>query len=123
MYDTNGDGVITISDVINWLIWLFFLPGDSFLYFIMTAHPEVARFFEISIDNFHGFLSGIFSLIGWVLVFGIFLGITDLGSNKKVVEKQRELDKKAVDEDVKKIIEEDQKRSEEKWKEEKDHQD
>jgi hypothetical protein len=43
--DTNGDGIITISDVVN---WLFFLSGDGFLYGVKTWLPGVAQVFELS---------------------------------------------------------------------------
>ena len=66
--DTNGDGAITITDVWNWLVWLFFLPGDCFLYFIMAVFPDLAQFFELSSNSYHGFISGIFSFIVWVVI-------------------------------------------------------
>jgi large-conductance mechanosensitive channel len=82
-YDTNGDGFITISDVINWLIWLFFLPGDSFLYFIMTVFPRSARCFEISYNNYHGFISGLVSFIVWAFIIFILLAIKVTIDEKK----------------------------------------
>lgn len=81
VYDTNGDGFITISDVIDWLIWLFFLPGDSFLYFLIKQYTSISRFFEIDVDNFHGILSGILSFVMWFIIYafiyGVYLGIKE----------------------------------------------
>ena len=61
--DINHDGYITITDVFGWLSWLFFLPGDSIIYFLIIKYPNITRFFEIGFDNYRGFLSAILSII------------------------------------------------------------
>ena len=116
--DTNGDSIITISDVVNWIIWLFFLPGDTFLYCIITIFPNIARFFEVSNDNFHGFLSGFLSFFAWCCIFSILAVIESIGKQKKV---RGESSSGAYL--AKKIIAEDQKLWEEDWNKEKKHRD
>ena len=81
--DTNEDSIITIRDVLNWVSWLFFLPGDSFLYWINTEFPNIARFFEISNDSFHGIISGFLSFFAWCAIFGILAVIESISKQIK----------------------------------------
>ena len=84
-WDINGDGVFTITDVFKSTGRLFFLPGDSLIYFTIKEAPGVARFLELGRDSFHGILSGTISLIAWVLFLVILLLIREL--IKKTYEK------------------------------------
>lgn len=72
-WDINGDGIFTITDVFKLIAQLFFLPGDSLIYFTINEAPEVARFLELGRNSLHGFLSGIFSLIVWIVFLAILL--------------------------------------------------
>ena len=75
--DINGDGIFTVTDVFKSTGRLFFLPGDSLIYFTINEAPRVARFLELGRDSFHGILSGIISLIAWVLFLVIVLLIRE----------------------------------------------
>lgn len=66
--DINQDGVFTISDVQGWIIQLYFLPGEFFLYILINYFSSIALFFEIDPGSSHGVLSGLISFIAWVLV-------------------------------------------------------
>ena len=69
--DMNLDGIFTISDIMAILIQLFFLPGDSLLFFILNYLPKVTELLELSYDNYHGMFAGIVSFIVWVLLIPI----------------------------------------------------
>ena len=75
--DMNHSGSVTISDVWLWFEWLYFYPGDGFLYLIINKIPSVAKFFEISFDSYAGFFSGFVSFVCWLLVLGIMFWIDD----------------------------------------------
>jgi len=59
--DMNYDGAVTISDIWLWVKWAYFYLGDLFLYGVNQVLPEVARFFELSCDNYGGWISGVIS--------------------------------------------------------------
>jgi len=69
--DVNQDDAITISDVLGWLSWLFFLPGNSLIYVTVNYLPELAQFFELTLKDYNGFFSGIISVVLWILTFVI----------------------------------------------------
>jgi len=64
--DMNFDGHVTISDVWLWVKWLYFYPGDLLLSIIIGT--PFGRFFEVSPNNFGGFLSFLLSLPIWVVI-------------------------------------------------------
>ena len=66
--DMNSDGVFTISDIIEIFIQLFFLPGDSLLFLILSYLPKATKLLELSYDNYHGVFAGIVSFIVWVFL-------------------------------------------------------
>ena len=70
--DMNWDGVVTISDIWLWIKWLYFYPGDGFLHIIITTSPSVATFFELTVNDFGGGLSGSFSFFTWFMVLFLF---------------------------------------------------
>ncbi len=76
--DMNFDGIFTISDIIEILIQLFFLPGDSLLFFILNYLPEVTRLLELSYDDYHGIFAGIVSFIVWVFLLPVIVKIIKL---------------------------------------------
>jgi len=76
--DTNQDGVITYNDVTEWVMWVFYAPGDGILHWVMTNWPGFATFFEITPANYCGFLSLALSAFAWGALIGIttmFLGV------------------------------------------------
>ena len=67
----NNDGVVSISDVGQWIGWAYFYPGDALLGSIMAIIPEMATFFEISPANYGGVLSGLISFNIWAPLIGL----------------------------------------------------
>ena len=74
----NNDGNVTLDDVQAWLIQLYFLPGDAFLYSMIHFTPSIASFFRMNASSYHGFSSGIISLFIWAFIMLIVIG-ADLG--------------------------------------------
>ena len=75
--DMNYSGSITISDVGIWWKWLYFYPGDGFIYFLVNSAPDVGHFLEVSYSDYGGILSGVVSFIVWITVIGIYSAIAD----------------------------------------------
>lgn len=73
--DMNYSGSITISDVWLWFKWLYFYPGDGVVYSLLNVVPELGHFFEITYSSYGGVLSGITSLLFWVIAFIISVEI------------------------------------------------
>ena len=46
--DMNADGIVTISDVWLWIEWLFYWPGDGFIYILIHKFSTFAQFFELT---------------------------------------------------------------------------
>ena len=71
-WDMTGDGAITITDVWQWVGWVFPLPGDFVIWAFVTWPPlvPIGRFFELSQG---GWVSGIIS--AWVWLWGAFITI------------------------------------------------
>ncbi len=67
--DMNFDGVVTIRDVMAWIGWLFYYPGDYAIFLLISKEPSLAQFFEINYGNYGGLLSLVLSLGVWVIVF------------------------------------------------------
>lgn len=66
--DMNHDGSFTISDVIKWLGWFFFYPGDRCIKFMVEYTPGLAKFFEVSYRNYGGIVSATISGLFWLIV-------------------------------------------------------
>jgi len=64
--DMNLDGVITISDVLLWLKWLYFLPGD--LAALILLGTPAGDFFEITLRSVQGVGSGVLSFLFWFVI-------------------------------------------------------
>ncbi len=71
--DMNLDGAFTMGDIIEILIQLFFLPGDSLLFLILNYTPKVTNALEFSYDNYHGIFTGIVSFIVWFFLLPIIV--------------------------------------------------
>jgi len=74
VYDMNGDGLITISDVWAWVGWLFYYPGDLVIYWTLSveelAHriKQFSTFFEVLPPSHGGWVSMLISLVFWLSV-------------------------------------------------------
>ena len=66
--DINGDGAVTISDVGAHLTQFFFLPGDAVIFALLSARPGTAEFFELGVGSYRGGLSGVLSVVFWLLI-------------------------------------------------------
>lgn len=75
--DPNFDGLLTIADIGKWITQLFFLPGDSIIYFLIVEVPELARFLEINRLSFRGFISGVISFLVWTSFIGMLLALRE----------------------------------------------
>lgn len=53
--DMNCDGVFTISDVGQWCVWVFFLPGDG-LFWLIMQYPKIATFLELTPTAYSGWI-------------------------------------------------------------------
>lgn len=71
--DMTGDGFVTISDVGEWLGWLFLFPGDCIIWFIMDWKPQLAGFFEMSEASYGNWFSIVMSLIAWGALINILI--------------------------------------------------
>ena len=101
--DMNYDGIVTISDVWLWIKWLYYYPGDLFLYFLMQDFPRLAVFVEVAPESYSGSFSGIFSVFFWTVVivvsYGIMKTIEDRGNERilKEIEEERKMAEKYED--------------------------
>jgi hypothetical protein len=74
--DMNGDGALTVSDVLAWCQWVFFAPGDYLLLVTMSNWTPVAAFFEMDHSMLSGWASGLLSVFSVLaLVRSIMLAI------------------------------------------------
>ena len=67
--DMTGDGRVTISDVWLWVKWLFFYPGDCFIYGV--GNSGIGQLLEMSPENLGGTASFIVSALVWAMTFAI----------------------------------------------------
>ena len=74
LLDMNGDGILTIRDVLAWLVWLFYYPGDLAV-FLTTRMPNLARFLEVSFTSCRSTFSEVISSIFWGAISGSFLAL------------------------------------------------
>ena len=75
VFDLNGDGAFTISDVWEWVKWIYFAPGDYLIIQLLNAeveHTAVGRFFELSSVSIGGIASGAFSAVVLLIAFVIW---------------------------------------------------
>jgi hypothetical protein len=73
--DVNYDGSLTSRDVWLCIKWLFFYPGDIFIYLLVNVTPGLAHFLEISYNNYGGILSGTVSFAVWFIVIMILYSV------------------------------------------------
>jgi len=64
--DMNSDGQLTLTDVWLWAEQVFFLPGDGFIWLMLSYAPGLARFLEIGSGSYGGFFSAIVSVATWL---------------------------------------------------------
>ena len=75
VFDLNGDGAFTISDVWEWVKWIYFAPGDYLIIQLLNTevgHTEVGRFFELSPAYIGGIARGAFSAVVLLIAFFIW---------------------------------------------------
>ncbi|TLF45098.1 hypothetical protein FEI13_18445 [Halomonas urmiana] len=75
--DMNYSGSVTISDIWLWFKWLYFYPGDGFVYFLVNKAASIGHFFEITYSSYGGVLSGVVSFFVWVFVLSVIGAISD----------------------------------------------
>lgn len=63
--DMNRDGAVTISDVLLWMKWLFFYPGDFLHSVLIAVVPGIARFLDLSPASYGGWGAGLVSAYVW----------------------------------------------------------
>jgi hypothetical protein len=73
--DMNGDGALTISDVLAWCKWLFFAPGDYLLLVTMMEWTQVAAFFEMDTSMLPGWAAGFLSVFAVPICIGMAIGL------------------------------------------------
>jgi len=79
--DIDGDGNFTIYDVTGWVGWLFFYPGDWVLSGFFSRYKGAASFFQVTPDDYGGFLSFLISLAAWIGGYIAFVGILEAFGN------------------------------------------
>jgi len=75
--DMNYSGSITISDVWLWVKWLYFYPGDGFIYFLINQIPNIGQFLEITYNSYGSVLSGIGSFFAWSIAISMIGSMSD----------------------------------------------
>ncbi len=71
--DMNTDGIISLGDVWQWFLWLFFYPGDLFIRLFLAAGMENLLYVIEPTSHFYGGLvAGIFACMCWLALFRIF---------------------------------------------------
>ena len=62
--DFNHDGVFTISDVLCWIRWLYYVPGNVIISAILQS-PVMAHFFEVHYGSYEATGAFIMSMTYW----------------------------------------------------------
>lgn len=70
--DMNRDGSVTISDVLLWMKWLFYYPGDFLHSVLIAVAPGIARFLDLSPASYGGWGAGLVSAYVWFNALPIF---------------------------------------------------
>jgi DNA-binding MarR family transcriptional regulator len=73
VWDGNADGRFTVTDVGLWLQTLFFLPGDTLIWFSLTYTPEVTQFFEVDAGQYGSTFSALLSVFVWLALAVLLL--------------------------------------------------
>jgi hypothetical protein len=79
--DFNRDGFFTISDVLSWIRWLYFMPGNVIIAAFLQS-PGLALFFEIHTGSYEGVGSFFMSMLYWWTTGGanlVFLWLVPIG--------------------------------------------
>ena len=66
VWDGNADGRFTVTDVGLWLQTLFFLPGDTLIWFSLRYAPEITQFFEVDAAQYGSTFSALLSVFVWL---------------------------------------------------------
>ena len=102
--DMNFDNMVTISDYWLWFKWLYFYPGDILLFNLVNTAPSFASFFELSVLDLSGGLSGVMSFVFWFVLLSIvarlfFGGDKEAIDEGKMREAQKRLQQEAKEEE------------------------
>ena len=71
--DMNFNGTITVSDCWLWFEWLFFYPGDFLIHLAFDRSSTLARFLELESPGYGGSLSGVPSLLFWIVLIKLLV--------------------------------------------------
>jgi hypothetical protein len=63
-WDANGDGVVSITDVISWFWYVLYAPGDGLIY-LLSRYDETRTFFELTPNSYYSGWSLAVSIIVW----------------------------------------------------------
>ena len=73
VWDMNRDGAFTVSDIGQWIEWLFFIPGVLIVSGASKA-PSIAQFFELTSQSCRGGVSTTLSMSIWICFFFVIVG-------------------------------------------------
>lgn len=85
--DMNCDGAVTISDVALWVSWLFYLPGDGFLWLLMQ-YPEAVVFLELMPSAYGEWISAILSVMGWLIALIVLISIAGASFSRQAAQSE-----------------------------------
>jgi hypothetical protein len=81
--DSNRDGRISVTDVVEWLQFLYYLP-TRFATLAIEKSTSLAKYFDINCDTGMHWGGAIFSGVVWLLIFGLIsLAWGDSASRKR----------------------------------------
>jgi len=67
-WDGNADGHFTVTDVGLLLETLFFLPGDTLIWFSLRYVPTISRFLEVDSSEYGSTFSALLSVLVWLAI-------------------------------------------------------
>lgn len=73
--DMNFDGAFTITDVWLFIKSLYFYPGDYIVKGLIDT--KIGNFFEFSIQDYGGVMSGLVSFLAWVFLCCLPFGLIE----------------------------------------------
>ena len=75
--DMNADGRFTVSDAWLWVVQLYFVPGNCFLWLLLEYLPGFANLLELSTGSYNGLIPAVASLVVWlftIVIIGVVFG-------------------------------------------------
>jgi hypothetical protein len=81
--DSNRDGRISVTDVVEWLQFLYYLP-TRFATLAIEKSTGLSKFFDVSCDTGTHWGGAIFAGVVWLLIFSLIsLAWGDSASRKR----------------------------------------